>query len=503
MTTVHAGPRVLNKRTDELHAAAIYVGRSKNPELGKWGNPYRVGKGEIGRQKAIDKYIKYIDRRISEGSLDVTELTGKDLVCWCAPRACHADYLLKIANPDLEREPQHENAGAHPRLETTMRVHSDNLLRAALFLTADTAPANSAWNCTVANDSLVFSRATGFYEYAVKVSGEGQIGPNMQTAFCIHDIRKSNLLSIEAGEGELEVHLSENLLRIGNVSADVVGLGQIEVSDFSVVALPDVWEARHTMREAAKEAPKYTAPGAWHRVYSGVHVARSGDFHFKIIAGDKIRICQFLLPAIILDGFEDSTVNSEFMAMASNLFDIRLSFQSTGLRISRNGTKFRFENDVGMITTDPIFGKYPNIQKLIPVDGYEFIVSPYTLKRVVADLKAFNKNALFLRLVPYKDSDGRCFLSVQTEDEDGGSANKTGLRASFDMDEEDMKRARIAISRRFLDAVIESVSMSGREILFMVNGTEFPVKITLHPSTTSSTNEETVFLLSPFGVQWE
>jgi hypothetical protein len=26
------------------------------------------------------------------------ELRGKDLVCWCAPDACHADVLLELAN---------------------------------------------------------------------------------------------------------------------------------------------------------------------------------------------------------------------------------------------------------------------------------------------------------------------------------------------------------------------------------------------------------------------
>jgi hypothetical protein len=28
----------------------------------------------------------------------VHELRGLDLVCWCAPKACHGDVLLKLAN---------------------------------------------------------------------------------------------------------------------------------------------------------------------------------------------------------------------------------------------------------------------------------------------------------------------------------------------------------------------------------------------------------------------
>jgi hypothetical protein len=29
----------------------------------------------------------------------LSELRGKDLICWCAPEACHADVLLELANP--------------------------------------------------------------------------------------------------------------------------------------------------------------------------------------------------------------------------------------------------------------------------------------------------------------------------------------------------------------------------------------------------------------------
>ncbi len=31
-------------------------------------------------------------------SEDVAELKGKDLVCWCSPLPCHADFLLEMAN---------------------------------------------------------------------------------------------------------------------------------------------------------------------------------------------------------------------------------------------------------------------------------------------------------------------------------------------------------------------------------------------------------------------
>ncbi len=82
--------RVLNKKTDEIPPDAIYVGRPS-----KWGNPYKVGRdGE--RAEVIALYRHYLLR----SELDVNELRGKDLVCWCSPLSCHADVLLEEANRD-------------------------------------------------------------------------------------------------------------------------------------------------------------------------------------------------------------------------------------------------------------------------------------------------------------------------------------------------------------------------------------------------------------------
>jgi Domain of unknown function (DUF4326) len=36
------------------------------------------------------------------------ELRGKDLVCWCAPLACHSDVLLRLARPELQNGPQND-----------------------------------------------------------------------------------------------------------------------------------------------------------------------------------------------------------------------------------------------------------------------------------------------------------------------------------------------------------------------------------------------------------
>ena len=84
-------PRVLNKKRDGLPAGAIYIGRPA-----KWGNPFVIGR-DGSREQVIAKFRDYVLRN---GTLmaDLHELRGKDLVCWCAPCACHGDLLGKLAN---------------------------------------------------------------------------------------------------------------------------------------------------------------------------------------------------------------------------------------------------------------------------------------------------------------------------------------------------------------------------------------------------------------------
>ena len=82
-------PQVLHKR--EMHPGAVYVGR---PTI--WGNPFVIGQ-DGDRGQVIHMYERYLLE--SPHLLDrLSELRGKDLVCWCSPKACHADILLKYAN---------------------------------------------------------------------------------------------------------------------------------------------------------------------------------------------------------------------------------------------------------------------------------------------------------------------------------------------------------------------------------------------------------------------
>jgi hypothetical protein len=50
------------------------------------------------RHEVVAKYRAYL--LANPGLMaSLAELAGKDLVCWCAPDACHGDVLLELANP--------------------------------------------------------------------------------------------------------------------------------------------------------------------------------------------------------------------------------------------------------------------------------------------------------------------------------------------------------------------------------------------------------------------
>lgn len=84
-------PKVLNKRRDGIPDGAVYIGRPSY-----WGNPFTIGV-DGSRAQVIEKYRAQL--MASPNSLDrLHELRSKDLVCWCAPQACHGDVLLGLAN---------------------------------------------------------------------------------------------------------------------------------------------------------------------------------------------------------------------------------------------------------------------------------------------------------------------------------------------------------------------------------------------------------------------
>lgn len=96
---------------------------------GKWGNPYQItkikgavqflyclqGPGRDGwapwflskeeaTAKAVSLFSDWIRKEIASGHLDITELRGKNLACFCPIGSpCHADVLLGLANQALSK----------------------------------------------------------------------------------------------------------------------------------------------------------------------------------------------------------------------------------------------------------------------------------------------------------------------------------------------------------------------------------------------------------------
>ena len=80
----------------------VYIGRPS-----KWGNPFthlsdRKTKAEFivgSREEAIQCYEEYL---FSSGLIrEIEELRGQVLGCWCRPKSCHGDVLVRLLNaPD-------------------------------------------------------------------------------------------------------------------------------------------------------------------------------------------------------------------------------------------------------------------------------------------------------------------------------------------------------------------------------------------------------------------
>lgn len=86
--------RVLNK-----HALAgrsgVYIGRGSD-----WGNPFRIGP-DGDRAQVVARHEAWLAGQ-HELLRRLSELRDKDVVCYCAPAACHGDLLVRLANGSRE-----------------------------------------------------------------------------------------------------------------------------------------------------------------------------------------------------------------------------------------------------------------------------------------------------------------------------------------------------------------------------------------------------------------
>ena len=82
-------PIVHNKHHKTAPPEAVYIGRGS-----KWGNPFKIGPD--GDRNAV---CEAFETKVLP-TLDVSELRGKHLVCFCAPQRCHGHSILQKANKD-------------------------------------------------------------------------------------------------------------------------------------------------------------------------------------------------------------------------------------------------------------------------------------------------------------------------------------------------------------------------------------------------------------------
>lgn len=87
---------VVNYRQRPWPAGAVLVDRST-----KWGNPFPMrNPSDAERARVIAEHEKWLHAKLCTGEIkleDLAALHGKPLVCWCAPKPCHADTLKRLS----------------------------------------------------------------------------------------------------------------------------------------------------------------------------------------------------------------------------------------------------------------------------------------------------------------------------------------------------------------------------------------------------------------------
>lgn len=82
----------------------VYIGRGS-----VWGNPFPMkDKSEQERSRVIKAYRQWLWLQQMQGQITkemILDLEGKRLACYCAPKACHGDVLIKA----IEWAKQNEN----------------------------------------------------------------------------------------------------------------------------------------------------------------------------------------------------------------------------------------------------------------------------------------------------------------------------------------------------------------------------------------------------------
>jgi len=83
--------KVYNKNYIPAEISGQIVDRSSN-----WGNPFPLG--IYTREESLKLFRKYATWRLTIEPGWLRPLKDQNLICYCAPKACHADILMELAN---------------------------------------------------------------------------------------------------------------------------------------------------------------------------------------------------------------------------------------------------------------------------------------------------------------------------------------------------------------------------------------------------------------------
>jgi hypothetical protein len=106
--------QILNfyKEGRKIPENAVYIGREM-PKMGLsaslFANPFTLQntKDDLERTDVIRRYRAHLWVQIRQGEIkevDLLALQGKDLVCFCAPRACHGEIVRQAVEWARGRE---------------------------------------------------------------------------------------------------------------------------------------------------------------------------------------------------------------------------------------------------------------------------------------------------------------------------------------------------------------------------------------------------------------
>ena len=103
----HIRPMHINLKQWMEDENNVYIGRGgiifidgkrfpKKPSI--WANPFKVENNR--NESVLSSYEKYIRNKIENeyGINELLKLKGKTLGCWCKPKSCHGDILIKLIN---------------------------------------------------------------------------------------------------------------------------------------------------------------------------------------------------------------------------------------------------------------------------------------------------------------------------------------------------------------------------------------------------------------------